>query len=95
MQIRFHADAEAELIAARVWYGLQREGLESALMQRVDEALGRILAAPYSYPVVYRQLRRVVIRQFPFAIFYEPLGDEIFVFAVYHSKRNPETLRER
>jgi hypothetical protein len=41
MQIRFHADAEAELIAARLWYGLQREGLDSALMERVNEALGR------------------------------------------------------
>ena len=95
MQIRFHVEAEAELNAARVWYGLQREGLGSALMHRVDEALGRILDAPYSYPVVYRQLRRAIIRQFPFAIFYESRPDEIFVFAVYHSRRNPERLRQR
>jgi hypothetical protein len=48
MQIRFHVEAEAELNAARLWYDLQREGLGSALMHRVDEALGRILDAHLS-----------------------------------------------
>ena len=45
MQIRFQPEAEAELAEARVWYALQREGLDDALMQRVDEALQRILRA--------------------------------------------------
>ena len=95
MQIRFLADAEAELAAARVWYALQREGLDDALTQRVDETLQRIIAAPHLYPLVYRQLRRAVLRQFPFAIFYEPIADEIVVFAVYHSSRDPNRLSSR
>lgn len=95
MQIRFLPDAEAELAAARVWYALQREGLNEALTQRVDETLQRIVAAPHLYPLVYRQLRRAVIRQFPFAIFYEPTADEIIVFAVYHSSRDPNRLESR
>ena len=95
MQIRFQPDAEAELAEARVWYALQREGLDAALMQRIDETLQRIVDAPYAYPIAYRQLRRAVVRQFPFAIFYEPMINEIRVFAVYHSRRDPERLRSR
>ena len=72
MQIRFQPEAEAELAEARLWYALQREGLDDALMRRVDEALQRIVNAPYTYRVVYRQLRRAVLHQFPFAIFYRP-----------------------
>ena len=95
MQVRFQPEAEAELAAARVWYALQREGLDDELTQRVEETLQRIVNAPYAYPVVYRQLRRAVLRQFPLAIFYEPTDDEIHVFAVYHSSRDQKKLRLR
>lgn len=95
MQIHFQPEAEAELAEARVWYALQREGLDDALMQRVEEALQRIVEAPHAYQVVYRQLRRAVLHQFPFAIFYQPIDEEIRVFAVYHSSRDPKKLRSR
>lgn len=95
MQIRFQPEAEIELAEARLWYALQREGLDTALVMRVDQTLAAIAANPQSYPIVYRNLRRAVIRQFPFAIFYEPSESEIVVFAVYHSRRDPERLISR
>ena len=95
MHVRFQPDAEAELAAVRVWYALQRECLDDELTQRVDETLQRIVNAPYAYPIVYRQLRRAVLRQFPLAVFYEPTDEEIHVFAVYHSSRDPKKLRLR
>ena len=95
MQIRFQPEAEAELAEARLWYSLQREGLDVGLMKRVDQALSAIVATPEAYPIVYRNLRRAVIRQFPFAIFYDVGESEIAVFAVYHSRRDPENLMSR
>jgi toxin ParE1/3/4 len=85
MQIRFVPEADAELAEARIWYGLQRDGLDVALNQRIDETLDRICDAPHRFPHVHRQLRRAIVRQFPFAIFYEVTEDEILVFAVFHS----------
>lgn len=95
MQVKFDPAAEADLAEAREWYGRQRPGLDVALMRRVDEALQRIVAAPYSYPLSYRQFRRAVLRQFPLAIFYEPIIDEIRVFAIYHSRRDRRKLKSR
>ena len=95
MQIRFEPDAEADLAEARLWYGRQRAGLDTALMARVDEALLRIVDAPYLYPIGYRQFRRAVLHQFPLAIFYEVVPDEIRVFAVYHSRRDRRRLKSR
>ena len=66
-----------------------------ALMHRIDQTLSAIVAAPRLYPIVYRNLRRAVLRQFPFAIFYEANENEIVVFAVYHSRRDPERLISR
>ena len=90
MKIRFLPEADAEFAEARVWYALQRAGLDVALMRRVDETLERINNTPRRFPYVYRRLRRAIVRQFPFAIFYEVTRDEIVVFAVFHSRRNPK-----
>lgn len=95
MQIRFLPEADAELAEARLWYGLQREGLDVSLMQRIDETLQRISNAPSRFPVVYRHLRSAIVKQFPFAVFYEVTENEILVFAVFHSRRNPKQLTSR
>ena len=95
MQIRVLPEANAELAEARVWYGLQREGLDVALMQRVDETLSRVTDNPNAFPITYRRLRRAIVKQFPFAVFFEVATDEIVVFAVFHSRRNPKQLTSR
>lgn len=69
MRIRFKPEAEAELVAARAWYSLQRQGLDAQLMTRIDEALQRIVYAPEAYPTVYRQVRRASFANFPSQFF--------------------------
>jgi plasmid stabilization system protein ParE len=87
--------AETELAEARIWYGLLRDGLDLELMQRIDETLQRISNAPQRFPRVHRQLRRAIVKKFPFGIFYEVTHDEILVFAVFHSRRDPRKLTSR
>lgn len=95
MQIRFLPEADTDLAEARVWYGLQRDGLDIKLMQRIDETLQRISVAPRRFPLIHRHLRRAIVRQFPFAIFYDVTKNEIVVFAVFHSRRDPKQLTSR
>jgi plasmid stabilization system protein ParE len=95
MLIRFSPHAEAELTEAREWYSNQRADLDLEFMQSIDEALLRVVANPQIFPIVYQSLRRVVIRRFPFAIFYEVIADEIQVIAVFHSRRDPEMWKSR
>jgi len=71
MIIRFSPQADAELTGAREWYSQQRKNLDLEFMQCIDEALSRAVDNPYLFPIVYRNLRRAVVRRFPFAIFYE------------------------
>jgi hypothetical protein len=65
MIIRFTPDADAELAEARQWYSHQRADLDIEFMLRIDEALSRIVRDPHLYPIVYKTLRRVVVRRFP------------------------------
>ena len=95
MIVRFTPEADAELTEAREWYSHQRENLDLEFMQCVDEALKRVASNPSLFPIVYRSLRRAVVRRFPFAIFYEVGGEVIEVTAVFHSRRNPEVWKIR
>ena len=48
MVIRFTPDADAELAEARQWYAHQREDLDIEFMERIDDALSRIIRNPQS-----------------------------------------------
>ena len=67
MIFRFTPEAEAELTDARQWYTHQRQNLDLEFMQCVDDTLSRVVANPHSFPVIYRNLRRAIVRRFPFA----------------------------
>ena len=95
MIIRFTPEADAEIAEARHWYAHQREDLDVEFMNAIDEALSRIVLNPNLYPIVYRNLRRAVVRRFPFAVFYEVTAEEIQVIAVFHSRRDPEKWKAR
>jgi plasmid stabilization system protein ParE len=95
MVIRFTPDADAELAESRQWYAHQRADLDLEFMECIDEALLRIVRNPELYPIVYRTLRRVVVRRFPFAVFYEASAAEVQVVAVFHSRRDPEMWKSR
>lgn len=93
MLIRFTPDADAEFAEARQWYAHQREDLDLEFIEWIDDALSRVVRHPNLYPIVYRTLRRAVVRRFPFAVFDEVTADEIRVTAVFHSRRHPETWK--
>jgi plasmid stabilization system protein ParE len=95
MIIRFTPEADTELAEARQWYAHQREDLDLEFMDCIDDALSRLISNPHLYPTVYRSLRRIVVRRFPFAVFYEVTTDEIQVIAVFHSRRDPERWKSR
>jgi plasmid stabilization system protein ParE len=95
MIIRFTPEADAEFAEDRQWYAHQRADLDIEFMERIDGALSRIVNNPHLYPVVYRTLRRAVVRRFPFAVFNEVTADEIYVIAVFHSRRDPGIWKSR
>lgn len=95
MIIRFIPEADAELTEAREWYSHQRKDLDLEFMQCIEDALLRVADNPRLFPLVYRELRRAVVRRFPFAVFYELTSEEIQVIAVFHSRRDPELWKSR
>lgn len=95
MKVRLHPEAELEFRDAVIWYYHQGMTVGIAFDKAVTRAIERIRSSPEAYPHVYRSVRRIIVRRFPFALFYEILDDEILILAIFHSKRDPARWRRR
>ncbi len=97
MNLRFHADASAELDAAAVWYEQEEPGLGTAFLAELSLAAVAIAEAPLTWPVVSkrRQIRRFLLTRFPFAVLFLVLSDSVVVLAIAHTKRKPFYWRAR
>lgn len=96
---QFHPAATEELDEAAEWYDAQLPGLSLELFDAVDEAIALIVERPVAWQrdsvVSGREIRRFVMRRFPFSIVYYATDDIIQVVAVAHGKRRPGYWRER
>jgi plasmid stabilization system protein ParE len=91
----FRPEVRNELDEAYSWYESQELGLGDDFLEQVDEALDRICQIPESYPAVYRDIRRAVIRRFPYTIYYRIVSSRVIVTAVFHGRRNPKEWQAR
>jgi len=87
--------AEQDLLEAQEWYDEQRPGLGGDFRSTIDGLLRRILERPLLYPAVYRNVRRAVVRRFPYLLYFSVSDDTVVVLACLHSKRDSVLLRSR
>lgn len=95
LPIVFRVEAQAEFNEAFDWYEQQRPGLGIDFLICVAEVLERIESLPEAYEVVFEDVRRVVVRKFPYLILYKVEPSRIVVLAVFHSKRDPQVWQDR
>jgi plasmid stabilization system protein ParE len=88
-------EATAEIEEARQWYERQRPGLGDEFLSAVREALMAVEASPQRYPVVQRDIRRAMLRRFPYSLLYIMEPDLTVVIACFHGKRNPRRWYSR
>ena len=88
-------EAEADLADAFAWYEERRAGLGERFLLCVEAALAAIERYPASFPTVHQQVRRALLRRFPYGIFYTIEPNAIVVLAVFHCGRDPRRWRER
>ena len=93
--IAFTRPAIADMDAAHDWYEEKRAGLGKQFVLEVDAAVARIAASPARFPLRLPPFRRMLVRKFPYAIYYSLDGGNILVHAVMHMARNPNLLEQR
>jgi plasmid stabilization system protein ParE len=94
-EVIFRREARLELEEAYHWYESKRQGLGEEFLLVVDAAIEHACRSPELAPVIYRNVRRVLTRRFPYGIFYVAKQHRIVVIAVFHGRRNPKTIEDR
>lgn len=88
-------EAEAELASAQGWYDQQRQGLGVELVAQVEATLQRIDRTPQMHGTIYQDVRRAVVRRFPYVVYYRIVDGEAVVIAIVHGSRDPKTWQSR
>ena len=88
-------EAEADLGGAYRWYEERCPGLGSDFLLSFEASLFAIQRYPEAYPIVHKQVRRALIRRFPYGVFYINEEKRIAIIAVMHAGRNPVKWKQR
>jgi toxin ParE1/3/4 len=87
--------AEQDLLEAQRWYDVQQAGLGHEFRLTIDAVLRRLQESPQIYPTVYRGIRRVVVRRFPYLLYFLFDADTVTVLACLHGRRHARAFRTR
>jgi plasmid stabilization system protein ParE len=93
--VRVRKLASKEIEAAFAWYLQRSRSAAAQFLEAVDVALAEIADAPDGFPVIRGRLRRVLLRRFPYAIYYKVYPGVISVVGVIHGNRHPHTWLRR
>lgn len=88
--VAFLPGAQAELEEAVLWYAEREPGLESEFIRSVDASLQAIRRQPELFPVAHKNIRRALIRRFPYSIFYFQDNETLIILSIFHSSREPK-----
>lgn len=86
-------EAEADIAQAKEWYLSESSRAAERFRDAVDLALETIERNPEQYQIVYRQTRRVLLDEYPYALFYTVTEKQVTVVSCFHTSRDPKLWR--
>ena len=93
--IVFRRLAKREFDDAISWYEGRREGLGHDFSVAIERQLELIAHSPNQFARVRGNIRKAVLRRFPYSVFFIMENDRLVVLAIFHAKRAPEHLEKR
>jgi len=95
LSVVFRPEAEAEISQAAQWYEARANGLGSEFVRSLEAAIANIERHPLAYQIVFGEVRRALLRRFPYAVFFKHAQNETLVIACFHLRRDPAQWQER
>jgi plasmid stabilization system protein ParE len=88
-------EAQAEFDQAFDYYEAQRPGLGVTFAERVQAVFDGISANPLMHRLVLGDVRKAVVRRFPYCVYYRADSARVEVIAVFHTSRDPTIWQGR
>lgn len=95
LPVRLSAGAQHDVEDTVAWYEGQRLGLRERFVAALDRLLDRVSENPQQFPVIETKVRRALVRQFPYAVYFVVSSDHIAVIAVLHVRRYRQEWQRR
>lgn len=87
--------SDLDIQAAAVWYEDQKSGLGARFLSELNQVFRRIEDNPRQFPVVESEMRRALLRHFPYGIYFLAESEVVTVLAVLHLHRHPDMWKSR
>jgi plasmid stabilization system protein ParE len=87
--------AREELIDAQDWYEGEAAGLGRRFRQAIDGLIERMIENPRQFPIVLKNVRRALLRRFPYSLFFVAEDEALIVIACFHASRDPSHWQKR
>ena len=95
MNSAFHPEAREEFLAAIDLYNKTEPGLGLDFASEINAAIELIEAFPNAWTLVDFEIRRCLVRRFPYALLYAIEKDMVMIYAVMHIHRDPDYWKSR
>jgi plasmid stabilization system protein ParE len=92
--VRYKRAASAEVEAAISWYAQPEINQASAFVRDLERTEAHLRAQPALYQQVEGDIRRAVLRRFPYSLFYLIEREQVIVLACMHQHQKPRTRGE-
>ena len=87
--------ADLDIQAAFERYEDHQQGRREVFMRQLDAAFGLLRQHPEIAPMYARPYRRMLMREFPYGIFYDAQPSRIIVTAVMDLRQAPQAIRRK
>ena len=94
-RVIFTQGARGEVIEAQGWYEREAPGLGRHFREAIDALIERMSANPRQFPIVFKDVRRALLRRFPYSLFFVMEGETLLVIACFHASRDPAQWQKR
>jgi len=85
-----HPEAQRELREAALYYERRQTGLGDRFVDAIESGFRQVIRSPFTWRCIRGDIRRFLVKTFPFGIVYAAVDDEIFILAIMHLKREPD-----
>ena len=95
MSFIFHPEAEIEFNEAIDYYEKIELGLGYDFAIEVHNTVQRSASFPQAWSVIEGDIRRSLVKRFPYGVLYSEENDDIYIIAVMHLHRFPGYWKHR
>jgi plasmid stabilization system protein ParE len=88
-------EAVTDVADAYDWYELECPGLGEEFLKCLEDAYDLVAENPQHYPVRFDAFRRILVRRFPYAVYFEFDDKSVVIHYVFHCAQAPDKLSRR